>query len=72
MAKGVKIQNGEPLKNYNAKLRPETKQLLEALAKVTGKSQRELIEEFIKLYSEAKPGNIDKARQLLDLLGDGN
>lgn len=40
--------------NYFTMLKPETKQLLDALGR-SFKGQRELIEDMVKVYMEARP-----------------
>jgi hypothetical protein len=59
----------DDLTNFNTKLQESDKKLIQALTQVTPYSQRELIEEMLKLYEERNPGTVEKARQLLKLKG---
>ncbi|AYP68383.1 hypothetical protein HWB91_gp13 [Bacillus phage vB_BboS-125] len=66
--KGQKVKDGMKLVSYNAKLEPDKKLELEALAKVTGNSQRELLEEFVRLYRAAHPEAAEKAEGYIQLV----
>jgi hypothetical protein len=73
MAKGKRIAEGKTLVVYSTKLVPETRALLDALAKANGPEfgQRELLEEMIPLYMAANPDKAQRAKALLELLGWG-
>lgn len=57
--------------NLNTKLKPETKATLDALISVQSgiEGQRELIEDMLQVYENAKPAVAAKARELVKLLG---
>jgi hypothetical protein len=58
------------LAQLNTKLRPETKATMDALIKVQGMDgQRELIEDMLAIYKQAKPAAAAKAQELVKLLG---
>ena len=60
---------GVTLVAYNTKLEPDTKQRLDALAKVRGLSQRGLLGDLLEVYGKARPEVMERAQQLLDMLG---
>lgn len=72
MAKGIK--GSSTLVNYNAKVEPATKALTDELVslKVNGiGSQRELLEDMLRVYEAANPGAFDTARNIMKLRGAG-
>ncbi|WP_138751142.1 hypothetical protein [Paenibacillus sinopodophylli] len=73
MARGKRIVEGKTLVVYSTKVVPETRALMDALAKANGPEfgQRELLEEMIPLYMAANPDKAQRAKALLELLGWG-
>lgn len=74
MGKGKRVAEGTKLIDINAKVRIETKSLLDAviLTNTQGiKSKREFIEMALELYAEKFPADIDKAKKCMALLSGG-
>ena len=61
--------NGEPLVNFNSKVKPETRELTDALVKVAprGYSVRQLLEDMLITYEASNPELFATARAFLDL-----
>lgn len=66
MGRGTPIGDLVP---YNTKLKPETKDKLDALAKVLRlDGQRELLEKLLAVYEEHYPQDVARADELLAVL----
>jgi hypothetical protein len=66
MAKGKKINEGTNLIPFNSKVRPETKELCDAIVKITSmEGTRALIEDMLDLYEREHPDVIEAAREYI-------
>jgi hypothetical protein len=72
MAKGIRLNDGQTLVVYSTKVSPETRALMDALARANGIGfgQRLLLEEMIGLYQAAHPDKAKKAQALLEIMGE--
>lgn len=69
--RGIQVKQGLVLTNFNTKIQPQTKELLDALVKVTGKDgQRELIEDMLTVYQEKYPQDAARARDYIQYMSN--
>lgn len=67
--RGIPVKKGLVLTNFNTKLQPQTKELIDALVAVTGKAgQRELLEDMLVVYLEQHPQEAAKARDYIQYM----
>lgn len=72
MAKGKRVSSGQTLAVYSTKVLPQTRAIMDALAKANGREfgQRQLLEQMIYLYATVNKEASTTAVSLLELLGE--
>lgn len=72
MAKGKQVITGNKLVNFNSKVQPGTKDMVDAIVKVKSQgisSTREFLEKAVDLYRQAYPSDMVKVEQYLEIMG---